>query len=118
MAIPGSYQSVQYPRWLLATAGLTLVLLGAGVTIGAKYMTSISRMEKVELDHLRLSATVDTLKVLVDSIIVGSVEPARLLRSLATLRCLDGTSLQLLNAAGVPCAQLITAAPLREGAHE
>ena len=114
MGIPGNYSAVQYPRWLLATVGLTLVLLGAGVTIGAKYMTSISRMEKVELDHLRLSATVDTLKVRVDSIIVGGVEPARLLRSLATLRCLDGTPSQLLNAAGLPCTRLISGTSVQE----
>ena len=111
MGIGGQYSAVQYPRWLLATAGLTLMLLGGGVSVGIRYAFGVSRVEKIELAHYRLEARVDTLQTRVDSIVIGAVEPARLLRSLATLRCLDGTSPTLLNAAGLPCDRLTGARP-------
>ena len=81
MGMGGQYSAVQYPRWLLAAVGLTLVLLGAGASIGIRYTLGVSRVERVELAHYRLSARVDTLKTRVDSIIMGAVEPERLLRS-------------------------------------
>jgi len=107
MGIGGQYSAVQYPRWLLATVGLTCVLLGAGVSVGIRYAFGVSRVDKIELAHYRLEARVDTLQTRVDSIVIGAVEPNRLLRSLATLKCLDGTSPALLDAAGLQCARLL-----------
>jgi len=107
MGINGQYSSVQYPKWLLATVGLTCLLLGAGATFGIRYALGVGRVDRIELAQYRLEARVDTLHVRVDSIVTGAVEPNRLLRSLAALRCLDGTPRNLLALADVPCEQLV-----------
>ena len=107
MGIQGPYASIQYPRWALVAFGFAFALVSAGVTMGVWYAVGQGRMLVVEHQHVIISARVDTLDHQVDSIIIGAAEPMRLLRALATLRCLDGTPGNLLSAADLPCEQLV-----------
>ena len=106
MGINGGYSSVQYPRWLLATVGLTGILLGGGVSLGVRYASAEARLVAMQRVDKDIGDRVDTLRADVDALRAGRVEDGRLLRSLATLRCIDGTPMQLTRAAGVPCDQL------------
>jgi len=114
MAIPGQYSAIQYPRWALIAFGFAFALVSAGVTMGVWYAVGQNRMIAVEHEHVVIAARVDTLEVRVDSIVSGAVEPTRLLRALATLRCLDGTPSALLDAADLPCGRLVTRVPVVE----
>jgi hypothetical protein len=107
MGINGPYVSIQYPRWALVAFAFAFTILSAGVTVGVWYAVGQGRiveLERATVEHERRLVHVEGR---VDSIVTGAVEPARLLRALATLRCLDGTPANLLNAADLPCERLV-----------
>ena len=107
MGINGPYVSIQYPKWMLVAFAFAFTILSAGVTMGVWYAVGQGRVLALEGQSVNLSHRLDTVDGRVDSIIIGAVEPARLLRALATLRCLDGTAPNLLNAADLPCDRLV-----------
>jgi hypothetical protein len=107
VGIQGPYASIQYPRWALVAFGFAFALVSAGVTMGVWYAVGQARVLALEAHAVQATHRVDTIDARVDSIVVGAVEPARLLRALATLRCLDGTPSNLLSAADLPCEQLV-----------
>ena len=111
VGINGQYSSIQYPRWLLATVGLTLFLLGAGATVGLNFATRESRYDTriggVEHGVTVLAARVDRIGARVDSLVAFRVGDTRILDALGRLRCLDGTPRRLTEAASLPCASLL-----------
>jgi hypothetical protein len=107
MGISGQFSAVTIPKWLIGVAGLVVLLLGTGATVGIRYAIGEARVTRLEVNHLQLQLRVDTIAFRLDSIVLGGIEQGRLLRSLAALRCLDGTPRTLLQAADLPCDRLV-----------
>lgn len=113
MGINGQYSAIQYPRWLLAAAGLACALAGGGVTVGLNWATREGRYDTriggVEHGVTALGERVDRIGARVDSLVVLRVADTRILDALGRLRCLDGTPRSLTEAANLPCANLLRA---------
>jgi hypothetical protein len=107
MSNGGQYFGIPYPKLAIAAFTFVFTILSAGVTMGVWYAVGQGRVLLLEQHTKIITYRVDTLESRVDSIVVGAVEPTRLLRALATLRCLDGTPSNLLNAADLPCDRLV-----------
>ena len=107
MGVNGTWAAITVPKWQVVMFVFLGTVFGAGVTFGIRYALGVGRVDKIERAQYRLEARVDTLHVRVDSIVTGAVEPARLLRALAALRCLDGTPPNLLALAELPCERLV-----------
>ena len=103
----GSWAAVTVPKWLLVLVTFCVGLAGLGASLGVRWATATAQIDAMQRTDQQINVRVDTLQMDVDAIKRGRSEDAQILRALATLRCLDGTPLQLTRAAGVPCADLV-----------
>ena len=118
MGIPGSFTAVTVPKWLIGVVSFVGGLLLAGWVGGMAYGRAAAAMETQVLTngaaHSSIFGRLDTLDARVHLLSVGRVGDSELLRSLVTLRCIDGTPRNLTNAAQLPCAALTAPAATQQ----